>query len=86
MGWFGGTIDDKRKECMKCSEDLAKMELAAKQQAATTGTPQPPANATSPSTSGEPKPFWKFWGGKRKSRRRRRNNRKSRKSRRNKQR
>lgn len=74
MGLFGGTsLEDKRAECKKCSEDLAKMELEATQKtAATTGTAQP--------ISEEKKPFWKFWGGKRKSRRHRRNNRKSRRN------
>jgi hypothetical protein len=78
MGWFGGTsLDDKRKECMKCSEDLAKMELAAKQMP----TPALQPNGDQPKKTG----FLGLWGGKRKSRRRR-NNRKSRKSRRSKQR
>ena len=62
---------------MKCSEDLAKMELAAKQMPTLALQP----NGDQPKKTG----FLGLWGGKRKSRRRR-NNRKSRKSRRNKQR
>ena len=78
MGWFGGTtIEDKRAECNKCSAELEKMELAAKQMP----TPALQPNGDQPKKTG----FLGLWGGKRKSRRRR-NNRKSRKSRRNKQR